>query len=147
MVLQGLSLKIEPGKKIGLVGSSGSGKSTIMSFLKRLYDPVKGDILLDGPRIKRLQLKWYRSQFGLVNQESILFATSIKKNIMFGREDEASLEGVLTVAKAANAYNFIVEFSQGYNTQVGQLGVQLSRGQKQMIAIARALLRSKNPAS
>ncbi|KAK4399667.1 ABC transporter B family member 15 [Sesamum angolense] len=99
-------------------------------FMQMFYDPVKGDILLDGHRIKRLQLKWLRSQFGLVNQEPVLFATSIKKNILFGKED-APLELVIKAAKAANAHDFIV----------GQRGVQLSGGQKQRIAIARALLR------
>ncbi|KAL0297043.1 UNVERIFIED_CONTAM: ABC transporter B family member 15 [Sesamum radiatum] len=139
-VLQGLSLKVKPGEKVGLVGGSGSGKSTIVSLIERFYDPVKGDILLDGHRIKRLQLKWLRSQFGLVNQEPVLFATSIKKNILFGKKD-APRELVIKAAKAANAHDFIVEFPQGYDTQVGQLGVQLSGGQKQRIAIARALLR------
>ncbi|KAL0372332.1 UNVERIFIED_CONTAM: putative multidrug resistance protein [Sesamum calycinum] len=139
-VFQGLSLKVKPGEKVGLVGGSGSGKSTIVSLIERFYDPVKGDILLDGHRIKRLQLKWLRSQFGLVNQEPVLFATSIKKNILFGKKD-APLELVIKAAKAANAHDFIVEFPQGYDTQVGQLGVQLSGGQKQRIAIARALLR------
>ncbi|KAK4485731.1 hypothetical protein RD792_008377 [Penstemon davidsonii] len=139
-VLEELNLKITPGQKVGLVGGSGSGKSTIISLLERFYDPVKGDILLDGHRIKRLQLKWLRSQIGLVNQEPVLFATSIKQNILFGKED-ASVELIVRAAKSANAHDFIIKFPQGYDTQVGQLGVQLSGGQKQRIAIARALLR------
>ncbi|XP_073132733.1 putative multidrug resistance protein [Henckelia pumila] len=139
-ILQGLNLKVKPGKKIGLVGGSGSGKSTIVSLIERFYDPIKGDILLDGHRIKRLQLQWFRSQIGLVNQDPILFATSIKQNILFGKEG-ASMEVVINAAKSANAHDFIVKFPDGYDTQVGQLGVQLSGGQKQRIAIATALIR------
>ncbi|KAJ7957664.1 ABC transporter B family protein [Quillaja saponaria] len=139
-ILQGLNLKVKAGKTVGLVGGSGSGKSTIISLLERFYDPVNGDILLDGCNIRRLKLKWLRSQMGLVNQEPILFATSIKENIMFGKEG-APIEDVIRAAKAANAHDFIIKLPDGYDTQVGQLGVQLSGGQKQRIAIARALVR------
>ncbi|KZV40022.1 ABC transporter B family member 15-like [Dorcoceras hygrometricum] len=141
-VLQGFSLKVKAGKTVGLVGGSGSGKSTVISLLERFYDPVKGDILLDGHRINRLKLKWLRSQMGLVNQEPILFATSIKENILFGKDD-ASMELVINAAKSANAHDFIVKLPLGYETQVGQYGFSLSGGQKQRIAIARALI--KNP--
>uniref|UniRef100_A0A2N9I1K7 ABC transmembrane type-1 domain-containing protein n=1 Tax=Fagus sylvatica TaxID=28930 RepID=A0A2N9I1K7_FAGSY len=139
-ILQGLNLKVQAGKTVGLIGGSGTGKSTILSLLERFYDPIKGDILLDKYKIKRLQLKWLRSQMGLVNQEPILFATSIKENILFGKE-EAPMELVIHAAKVANAHDFIIKLPQGYETQVGQFGVQLSGGQKQRIAIARALIR------
>lgn len=116
-VLQGFNLTVPAGKKVGLVGGSGSGKSTIIALLERFYDPVEGVILLDGHKINRLQLKWLRSQFGLVNQEPVLFATSIKENILFGKEG-ASMESVITAAKAANAHDFIVKLPDGYETQV-----------------------------
>ncbi|KAL3819306.1 hypothetical protein ACJIZ3_005211 [Penstemon smallii] len=139
-ILQGFNLKVKAGKTVGLVGGSGSGKSTVISLLERFYDPVRGDILLDGHKIKKLKLKWLRSQMGLVNQEPILFATSIKENILFGKED-ASMELIINAAKAANAHDFIVKLPGGYETQVGQFGFQLSGGQKQRIAIARALVK------
>ncbi|KAL4638831.1 hypothetical protein ACB092_03G175300 [Castanea dentata] len=139
-ILQGFNLEVQAGKTVGLVGGSGSGKSTIISLLERFYDPEKGDILLDKYKIKRLQLKWLRSHMGLVNQEPVLFATSIKENILFGKED-AAMEIIIQAAKAANAHDFIIKLPQGYETQVGQFGVQLSGVQKQRIAIARALIR------
>lgn len=118
-ILKGLNLKFPGGKTVALVGGSGSGKSTIISLLERFYDPIEGEILLDGYRIKDLQLKWLRSQMGLVNQEPILFATSIKENILLGKE-EASMELVISAAKAANAHDFIVKLPDGYETQVRQ---------------------------
>ncbi|KAF8008932.1 hypothetical protein BT93_J0049 [Corymbia citriodora subsp. variegata] len=125
---------------VGFVGRSGSGKSTIINLLERFYDPIKGDIFLDGTNIKTLQLKWLRSQMGLVSQEPILFATTIKENILFGKEG-ATMEEIIKAATAANAHNFITQLPNGYDTQVGQLGIQMSEGQKQRISIARALLR------
>lgn len=116
-VLEGFNLKIRAGNSVGLVGGSGSGKSTVISMLERFYDPIKGQILVDGCRIKHLKLKWWRSQMGLVNQEAILFATSIKENILFGKED-ASMEEIMNAAKAANAHDFIAKLPQGYQTQV-----------------------------
>ncbi|KAJ0869762.1 putative ABC-type xenobiotic transporter [Helianthus annuus] len=139
-ILQGLTLKIPANKTVGLVGGSGSGKSTIISLIQRFYDPIEGEILLDGHKIDKLNLKWLRSQMGLVNQEPILFATSIKENILFGKEG-ASFDDVVAAAKDANAHDFIVKFPDGYDTNVGQFGVQLSGGQKQRVAIARALIR------
>ncbi|KAL0311053.1 UNVERIFIED_CONTAM: ABC transporter B family member 15 [Sesamum angustifolium] len=140
-VLQGLDLTVPAGRTVGLVGGSGSGKSTVISLLQRFYDPIEGEILLDGYKINRLHLKWLRAQMGLVNQEPVLFATSIKENILFGKED-ATMEDVEKAAKAANAHDFIVKLPDAYETQVGQFGVQLSGGQKQRIAIARALIRN-----
>lgn len=117
LILQGLNLKVQAGKTVGLVGGSGSGKSTIISLLERFYDPICGEILLDGYDIKRLHLKWLRSLLGLVNQEPILFATSIRENILFGKEG-ASMEDVTSAAKDANAHDFIIKLPDGYETQV-----------------------------
>ncbi|XP_031250117.1 putative multidrug resistance protein [Pistacia vera] len=139
-VLRGLNLRVPAGKIVGLVGGSGSGKSTTIALLQRFYDPIEGEVLLDGYKIRKLQLKWLRSQMGLVNQEPVLFATSIIENILFGKEG-ASMDDVISAAKAANAHDFISTLPEGYETQVGQFGFQLSGGQKQRIAIARALIR------
>ncbi|KAJ8758929.1 hypothetical protein K2173_002708 [Erythroxylum novogranatense] len=139
-ILQGFNLKLQASKTVGLVGGSGSGKSTIISLLERFYDPESGNIFLDGHKLNSLQLPWLRSQIGLVNQEPLLFATSVKENILFGKEG-ASMEFIVNAAKAANAHDFILKLPDGYDTQVGQFGIQLSGGQKQRIAIARALIR------
>ncbi|CAL9248274.1 unnamed protein product [Arabidopsis halleri] len=140
-IFDDLCLKIPSGKTVALVGGSGSGKSTIISLLQRFYDPIAGDILIDGVSINKMQVKWLRSQMGLVSQEPVLFATSIKENILFGKED-ASMDEVVEAAKTSNAHTFISEFPLGYKTQVGERGVQMSGGQKQRIAIARALIKS-----
>ncbi|KAJ6290324.1 hypothetical protein OIU78_026115 [Salix suchowensis] len=129
------------GKSVALVGGSGSGKSTAIALLQRFYDPFGGEILVDGIPIDKLQLKWLRSQIGLVSQEPALFATTIMENILFGKET-ATMDEVVQAAKTSNAHNFISQFPQGYSTQVGERGVQLSGGQKQRIAIARAVIKS-----
>uniref|UniRef100_J3LYZ0 Multidrug resistance protein n=1 Tax=Oryza brachyantha TaxID=4533 RepID=J3LYZ0_ORYBR len=139
-VLNGFSLTISEGDTVGLVGGSGSGKSTVISLLQRFYSPDAGEILLDGHGIGTLNAEWLRSQIGLVSQEPVLFATSIRENILFGNET-ASLKQVVAAAKMANAHEFIVKLPHGYETHVGQFGTQLSGGQKQRIAIARALVR------
>ncbi|KAF2316200.1 hypothetical protein GH714_041541 [Hevea brasiliensis] len=128
-------------KNCCLGGGSGSGKSTVIALLQRFYDPLGGEILLDGVTIDKLQLKWLRSQMGLVSQEPALFATSIKENILFGKED-AAIEEIVEAAKASNVHNFICQLPQGYDTQVGERGVQMSGGQKQRIAIARAIIKA-----
>ncbi|XWS28155.1 hypothetical protein CRYUN_Cryun25bG0041400 [Craigia yunnanensis] len=140
MVLQGFSLAVKACQNVGFVGKSGSGKSTVVNLIERFYEPLMGEILLDGINIKEFQLKWLRSQIGLVSQETILFRTSIKENIQFGKE-EATMEEIIGAAKAADAHNFISQLPDGYNTLVGTLGIQMSEGQKQRISIARALLR------
>lgn len=117
LVLRKFNLKVVACQTVGLVGSSGSGKSTVINLLQRFYDPLGGEILLDGIGIKSLQLKWLRSQMGLVAQEPILFATTVKENILFGKE-EASLEEIVQAAKAANAHNFISQLPNGYDTLV-----------------------------
>ncbi|CAM6084683.1 unnamed protein product [Calypogeia fissa] len=142
LVLNDFSLIIPPGRTVALVGSSGSGKSTILGLIERFYEPTSGKVLLDGRPIKLLHLKWLREQIGLVNQEPALFATTIWENLLYGKS-KASREEVLSAATAANAHSFISKLPSGYDTQVGERGVQLSGGQKQRVAIARAML--KNP--
>eukprot|EP00644_Phytophthora_capsici_P003960 jgi/Phyca11/6938/fgenesh1_pm.PHYCAscaffold_15_\ len=136
------SLTIEPGETVALVGPSGSGKSTMVSLLERFYDPLSGSVSIDGVDVRTLNVKWLRSQVGLVGQEPSLFATSIMENIRYGCPS-ATDEQVIEAAKMANAYNFIKEFPQSFQTEVGERGAQLSGGQKQRIAIARAII--KNP--
>ncbi|KAH9310225.1 hypothetical protein KI387_038136, partial [Taxus chinensis] len=142
MIFRDFSLSVPAGHSMALVGASGSGKSTTILLLERFYNPISGEILLDGVNIQTLQLKWLRSQMGLVSQEPTLFATSIRENISFGKEN-ATMDEITTAAMAANAHSFITQLPQGYDTQVGERGVQMSGGQKQRIAIARAML--KNP--
>ncbi|KAF5740332.1 ABC transporter B family member 15-like [Tripterygium wilfordii] len=141
IIFKDFCLKIPAAKTVALVGGSGSGKSTVIALLQRFYDPLGGEILLDGVAIDKLQLKWVRSQMGLVSQEPALFATSIKENILFGKED-ATIDEVVDAAKASNAHNFISQLPLGYDTQVGERGVQMSGGQKQRIAIARAIIKA-----
>uniref|UniRef100_A0A1D1ZDP4 ABC transporter B family member 19 n=1 Tax=Anthurium amnicola TaxID=1678845 RepID=A0A1D1ZDP4_9ARAE len=142
IIFRDFSLFFSAGKTVAVVGGSGSGKSTVVSLIERFYDPNQGQILLDNVDIKTLQLKWFREQIGLVNQEPALFATTILENILYGKPD-ATVAEVEAAASAANAHSFISLLPNGYNTQVGERGVQLSGGQKQRIAIARAML--KNP--
>ncbi|EDL33483.1 mCG119594, partial [Mus musculus] len=141
-VLQNMSLSIEKGKTVAFVGSSGCGKSTCVQLLQRFYDPMKGQVLLDGVDVKELNVQWLRSQTAIVSQEPVLFNCSIAENIAYGDNSRmVPLEEIKEVADAANIHSFIEGLPRKYNTLVGLRGVQLSGGQKQRLAIARALLR------
>jgi ATP-binding cassette subfamily B protein len=148
-VLKNINLTLEPNTTIALVGHSGGGKSTIASLIELFYYPTKGVIKLDDHDIKDLDPKFLRKNIGLVSQEPSLFATTIKENICYGCDEndfDSDLdkeERILLASKQANAYEFISEFTQKFETIVGERGVRLSGGQKQRVAIARALL--KNP--
>ena len=138
-VLDGITLEAQAGQVIGIVGSTGSGKSTIINLLPRFYDVTGGRITLDGYDIRDLTFRALRQHIGLVAQETFLFAASIRENISYGRPD-ATEEGVIAAARAAQAHEFIAQLPDGYDTHVGERGVTLSGGQKQRVAIARALL-------
>jgi ABC transporter fused permease/ATP-binding protein len=139
-VLDRVSLEVPRGRRVALVGPSGGGKSTIAALVCRFYDPASGSVELDGVDLRTLDPRWLREQLAVVEQEPVLFSTSIAANIRFGRLDASDAE-VEAAAEAANAHAFILGFPDGYATQVGERGVQLSGGQKQRIAIARAILR------
>lgn len=138
-VLSGVSFTAEPGQTVALLGSTGSGKSTIINLIPRFYDVSEGQVLVDGHDIRDVTIESLRKQIGIVLQETNLFSGTIRDNIAFGRPD-ASLDEIVAAAKAAAAHDFIVQFPDGYDTPVGERGSTLSGGQKQRIAIARALL-------
>lgn len=141
-VLSQFNLELEAGKITALVGSSGSGKTTIAHLIPRFYDPQAGDIAIDGHSLRDVTLESLREQIGIVSQDIVLFNGTIGDNIRYGNAG-ATEEEVLAAAKAANADTFIEAFPHGYDTQIGERGVKLSGGQKQRISIARAIL--KNP--
>ncbi len=141
-VLKDINLVIPKGKTVALVGQSGSGKSTLLDLIPRYYDVQEGEVLIDGINVKDLGIHDLRSLIGNVNQEAILFNDTIKNNIKFGKED-ATDEEIMRAAKIANAYDFIMETENGFDTNIGDRGGRLSGGQRQRISIARAIL--KNP--
>ncbi|XP_036176291.1 bile salt export pump isoform X4 [Myotis myotis] len=140
-ILNNLSMVIKPGEMTAVVGSSGAGKSTALQLIQRFYDPSAGMVTLDGHDIRSLNIQWLRAQIGIVEQEPVLFSTTIAENIRYGREG-ATMEDIVRAAKEANAYNFIMELPQQFDTLVGEGGGQMSGGQKQRVAIARALVRN-----
>ncbi|CAL0311170.1 unnamed protein product [Lupinus luteus] len=140
LIFNGFSLHISSGSSTALVGQSGSGKSTVISLIERFYDPQAGEVLIDGVNVKEFPVRWIRGKIGLVSQEPVLFTSSIKDNIAYGK-DGATVEEIRAASELANAAKFIDKLPQGLNTMVGERGTQLSGGQKQRIAIARAILK------
>ncbi|WP_291735507.1 ABC transporter ATP-binding protein, partial [Leisingera sp. F5] len=143
--VQGISLKIKPGEKLGIVGASGAGKSTLVSLLLRLYDGENGRILIDGQDISGVTQNSLRSQIGMVTQETAMFNRSARDNILYGRPD-ASEQALIAAAEKAEAHEFITELEdgqghKGYDAFLGERGVKLSGGQRQRIALARAILK------
>ncbi|XP_005405569.1 PREDICTED: multidrug resistance protein 1-like isoform X1 [Chinchilla lanigera] len=140
-ILKGLSLQVQSGQTVALVGNSGCGKSTTVQLIQRLYDPSEGVVSIDGVDIRTLNVKFLREIIGVVSQEPVLFATTIAENIRYGRED-VTMDEIEKAVKEANAYDFIMKLPHKFDTLVGERGAQLSGGQKQRIAIARALVRN-----
>jgi ATP-binding cassette subfamily B protein len=138
-IIKGVSFHVEPGAMIGLVGKSGAGKSTLISLICRFYDPDSGSIEIDGHPIRDIKLEQLRRQIGIVPQDPFLFNASILENIRYGRP-EATFDDVLRSARAANAHEFILDKEDGYDTMIGEKGTMLSGGEKQRLAIARAIL-------
>jgi subfamily B ATP-binding cassette protein MsbA len=138
-VLKEIDLEIHKGESVALVGPSGAGKSTLADLLLRLYDPTEGHIIVDGWDLRRLRQASYRELFGVVSQEALLFNTTVRENIAYGR-DGLTEEDIARAARVANAHGFITELPQGYDTYVGDRGIRLSGGQRQRVAIARAVV-------
>ena len=141
-VLSHVSFEVKPGEMIAFVGPSGAGKSTVASLLPRFYDATNGSITIDGQDIRKVTLDSLREQVGIVPQETVLFNGSVYDNILYGRLD-ATREEVEAAAKAANAHDFIMQLPNGYETMLGDRGMNISGGQRQRISIARAIM--KNP--
>lgn len=140
-VLKDVSFTVEPGEMVALVGPSGSGKTTITHLVPRLYDPDSGVVKIDGIDARQISLRSLRSQIGIVTQDTFLFNASIRDNVLFGRMD-ATEEEMVEACKAAYIHDFVAALDEGYDTLVGERGIKLSGGEKQRIAIARAILRN-----
>jgi ATP-binding cassette subfamily B protein len=141
LIVDDLNFRVNEGQTVALIGASGSGKSTIINLLPRLYDPTEGSIRIDGVDLRDMRLRDLRHNVGAVMQDIFLFSTTIRENIAYGIRNAAE-EDIVAAAEAANAHGFISGFADGYDTWVGERGVSLSGGQKQRVAIARALLRN-----
>lgn len=139
-ILTNINLEISPNEKIALVGHSGVGKTTLVSLIPRFFDPTNGKVEIDGIDIREIDIHWLRSQVSLVTQEQILFNTSVKENILFGKPDATEKE-ILEASRKAHVIEFVEKFPEGFETIVGESGVKLSGGQRQRVALARAFLR------
>ncbi len=139
-VLRGVSFRVQAGEQVAILGPSGSGKSTLASLLLRLYEPTHGAIMVDGRPLSDFTLESWRESISTVLQDTLLFAATIKENIALG-SPKADMDAIIAAARLANAHDFIVALPEGYDTQVGERGVTLSRGQRQRIAIARAAIK------
>lgn len=139
-VLSHINFKVESGQVLGIIGSTGSGKTTLVQMIPRLYDVDEGEVLVDGVNVKDYSLKHLRDGVGMVSQKNVLFSGTIMENLMWG-DPEASMEELLEASKAAQAAPFVNSFTEGYETELGQGGVNVSGGQKQRLCIARALLK------
>ena len=137
--LSDIDLHVPPGQTVALVGATGAGKSTFAKLVARFYDPTEGRVLVDGHDLRDVAVRSLRSQMGIVPQEAFLFSGTIGENIAFGRSD-ASREDVEAAARAVHAHDFIAALEHGYDTQIGERGIQLSAGQRQLVAFARALI-------
>jgi len=140
-ILKNISVEIKPGDRVGIMGSTGAGKSTLINLLNRFYDPTAGYINIDNVDIKKYKLADYRNQFSIVLQDPVLFSTSISENIRYGNPGASDKE-VIEAAKSANAHEFITKQKEGYDTLVGERGMQLSGGERQRIALARAFIKN-----
>jgi ATP-binding cassette subfamily B protein/subfamily B ATP-binding cassette protein MsbA len=139
-ILDGIDLRIEPGETVAFVGGTGAGKSTLLSLLLRFYEPNAGQVLVDGQDIKHLTKKSLRAQIGMVLQDTLLFSTTVRENIAYGRPGATEAE-IIEAAKRAQAYDFIMSLPEGFDSEIGERGGHLSVGQRQRIGIARAFLK------
>jgi len=140
-ILRGVSLAIRRGERVGIVGGSGSGKTSLVNLLPRLYDPAKGSVTIDGVDLRDFRLDFLRGRIGLLSQDVFIFNTTVRENIVMGRPG-ASDDEIVRAAKLAHAHEFVTTLPQGYDTVVGDRGVKLSGGQRQRINIAQVFLKS-----
>jgi ABC-type multidrug transport system fused ATPase/permease subunit len=139
IALEDVDLHVPPGQTVALVGETGAGKSTFAKLVARFYDPTEGRVLVDGHDLRDVAVQSLRSQMGIVPQEAFLFSGTIGENIAFGRPG-ATADEVQAAARAVHAHDFITALEHGYDTQIGERGIQLSAGQRQLVAFARALI-------